>query len=124
MIFMKAIFLIAMLVLCTSCAAIASHEHANVLKQAARDDQTCQAQGWHYPEPRYVSCRMQLDDQRQYRNWMNLQIMRQTQYQNPSAVPAALPREPYRPLDRDQYHCRYVTENGEDYILCSEASKS
>lgn len=106
------------------CAVFANHEHANMLKQASRDDQTCQAQGWRYPEPRYVTCRMQLDDQRQYRNWMNLQIMRQNQYQNPSATPATLPRETYRPLDRDRYKCQYASENGQDYILCSESAKS
>jgi len=117
-------FLLLAVCLLAGCAGIASHEHANMLKQAMRDDQACQTKGWSYPEPRYVSCRMQLDDQRQYRNWMNLQLMRQNQYQNPSAVPPALPRETYRPLDPDRYHCRYVSENGEDYILCSEAANS
>jgi hypothetical protein len=111
-------------IILTGCATLASHEHASMLKQAIRDDQTCRARGWSYPEPRYVTCRMQLDDKRQYRDWMNLQIMRQNQYQNPSAVPAALPRETYRPLDRGHYHCRYVTEKDQDYILCGETPKN
>lgn len=110
-------------VLLAGCATIGSYEHANLLKQAVQDDQTCTGQGWHYPEPRYVTCRMQLDDKRLYRDWMNLQIMRQNQYQNPSAMPTALPRETYRPLDRDRYHCEYVSENSEDYILCGETPK-
>lgn len=118
----RALYLVV--VLLAACASVAGHEHAAVLNQAVQDDQTCQAQGWKYPEPRYVTCRMQLDDQRQYRDWMNLQLMRQDQYQNPSAVPRAIPRETYRPLDRDRYHCRYVSESGQDYILCSEAAKS
>ena len=115
--------LLAALVL-AGCATLASHEYASMLKQAARDDQTCRDKGWSYPEPRYVTCRMQLQDKRQYRDWMNLQIMRQNQYQNPSALPAALPRESYRPLDRDHYHCRYVTEKDQDYILCGESTKN
>lgn len=114
---LSALILLPLLATCTS---VASHEHLNMVKQALRDDQACQSQGWHFPDPRYVTCRMQIDDKRQYRNWMNLQIMRQDQYQNPSAVPPALPRESYRSLDRDRYHCRYVSENDQDYILCRE----
>lgn len=121
---MKTFFLIVMLALCVSCATIGRQEHSHLLRQALNDDHSCQSQGWHYPDPRYVTCRMQLDDQRQYRDWRNLQIMRESQYQNPSAVPPSVPRETYRPLDRDRYHCRYVSENGQDYILCSEAPKT
>jgi len=118
---MKSIFLmLAAILLLAGCASIAGHEHTHALKLAVQDDQTCQAQGWGYPDPRYVTCRLQLDDQRQYRDWMNLQLMHQTQYQNPSAPPPYPYREVYRPLDQDHFHCRYVTENGQDYILCSE----
>lgn len=121
--------LLALLVLpCLSwlsgCAAVARHEHAAALNQALQDDQTCQTQGWHYPAPRYVTCRMQLDDQRQHRNWMNLQIMKQTQSQRAGAPPTYPEQEAYRPLDRDQYQCHYTSENGKDYILCGEITEN
>lgn len=112
------------LILLTSCAMLASHEHARLLKQAVQDNQTCEAQGWRYPQPRYITCRMQLDDKRQYRDWMNLQLMSQTQFQHPGAPPTYPTQETYRPLNRDQYQCHYISENGKDYILCSEATGS
>ncbi len=121
---MKPFFLMLTIMLLAGCASLAAHEHAHALKMAVQDDQTCQAQGWRYPDPRYVTCRMQIADKRQYRDWMNLQIMHQSQYQNPSAPPAYPYREVYRPLDRGQYHCRYIAENAKDYILCGEQPQS
>lgn len=120
---MKTIGLIMTLMLCAGCAALGRQEHARMLTLAVEDNQACRDQGWQYPDPRYISCRMQLDNKRQHRDWMNLQIMSQSRYQNPSAVPAVLPKEIYRPLDRDRYHCRYVSENNQDYILCGETPK-
>lgn len=120
---MKTVWLIVTLMLCTGCAALDRQQHAHMLNLAVQDDQTCRDQGWQYPDPRYISCRMQLDDNRQHRDWMNLQIMSQSRYQNPSAAPAVLPKEIYRPLDRDRYHCRYVSENNQGYILCGETPK-
>ncbi|MGB9430074.1 MAG: hypothetical protein WCC11_09440 [Gammaproteobacteria bacterium] len=121
---MKTIRLMLVLMLFSGCASIAGHEHAHMLKLAVQDDQTCQAQGWRYPQPRYVTCRMQLDDKRQYRDWMNLQLMHQTNYQNPSAPPPYPYQAVYRPLDRDHYHCQFLSENDHDYILCGEDSQS
>jgi hypothetical protein len=121
---MKLIYLLLVAILITGCASLASHEHAHALKLALQDDQTCQSHGWRYPQPRYVTCRMLIDDKRQYRDWMNLQLMQQTQYQNPTAPPAYPYKEVYRPLDRDHYDCRYVIENGKDYILCGEQTQS
>lgn len=106
----------------TGCALLAQHEQAASLKQALADDQACVAQGWQYPTPRYVTCRMQLEDQRQHRNWMNLQLMQQTQTQRAGAPPPYASREQYRHLDRDTYQCRYTSENGKDYILCGEVT--
>ncbi|MGH8282640.1 MAG: hypothetical protein ACRESE_02185 [Gammaproteobacteria bacterium] len=121
---MKSVFLALAITLLAGCATLANHEHAKMLKLAVQDDQSCQAQGLRYPEPRYVTCRMQLDDKRQYRSWMDLQLMHQTNYQNPSAAPVYPYREIYRPLDREHFHCHYVTENAQDYILCSEDAQS
>lgn len=106
--------------LIVGCASYAAHEQARFLAQARQDDRTCEAQGWHYPDPRYVSCRRDLEDVRLHKAWMDLQIMRQTQYQPPYAPPAYPYREAYRPLDPDRYRCRYTSENGRDYILCGE----
>lgn len=111
-----------LLVLLAGCAVLANHEHTRLLKQAVQDNQACEAQGWRYPQPRYITCRMQLDDKRQYRNWMNLQLMSQTRFQHPGSPPTYPAQEAYRPLDRNQYQCHYISENGKDYILCSEAT--
>lgn len=106
------------------CSMMARHEHTAALNQALQDDQTCMSQGWHYPAPRYVTCRMQLDDKRQYRSFMSLQMMKQTQTQRAGAPPMTTIQDAYRPLDRDKYQCQYITENGKDYILCGETTQS
>ena len=120
---MKLAFLLLAIIVLAGCASLAEREHAHALKLAVQDDQTCRAQGWRYPQPRYVTCRMQLDDKRQYRDWMNLQLMHQSQHLNPTAPPAYPYREVYRPLNRDHYACRYVTGNDKDYILCGEQTQ-
>jgi hypothetical protein len=111
-------------ILFAGCANIASHERAHVLKLAVQDDHACQTQGWRYPQPRYITCRLQLEDKRQYKDWMSLQMMHQTHYQNLSAPPPYPYREVYKPLDRDHYRCNYVAENGQDYILCGEEPRT
>lgn len=121
---MKTRILILTVLLLCGCAHLAAKQHTRTLKQAVQDDQTCQKQGWNYPEPRYLTCRLQLDDHRQYKNWQNLQMMHQTQYQNLSAPPAYPYRDVYKPLDPDNFACHYVTENGKDYILCAEKTKT
>lgn len=121
---MKSAVLVVVAIMLTGCAHLASDEHAHTLKLAVQDDQACRSQGWHYPEPRYITCRLQIDDQRQYKDWMNLQMMHQTQYQNLSAPPPYPYRDVYRPLDPEHYQCQYVTENDQDFILCSEQPKT
>ncbi|MGH8280785.1 MAG: hypothetical protein ACRERZ_01190 [Gammaproteobacteria bacterium] len=121
---MKTAFLALAITLLAGCSTLASHEHVKTLRLAVQDDQSCQAKGLRYPDPRYVTCRMQIDDQRQYKDWMSLQMMHQTQYQNLNAPPAYPYREVYRPLDRDHFHCQYVTENAQDYVLCGEDAQS
>ena len=121
---MKPILVTLVTVLLAGCAILAGQEHARRMNLALRDDQTCQARGWQYPQPRYVSCRMDLEDTRLYRDWMSLQLMHQSQYQPPYGPPPVYPyREAFRPLDRAHYHCRYVSENGKDYILCGEQAR-
>ncbi|HVA54842.1 MAG TPA: hypothetical protein VNI53_03450 [Gammaproteobacteria bacterium] len=121
---MKSKVLVVAIMMLVGCAHLASDAHAHTLKLAIQDDQACQSQGWHYPEPRYITCRLQIDDQRQYKYWMSLQQMHQTYYQNLSAPPPYPYRDSYRPLNPDHYQCQYVGENGQDYILCSERSKT
>lgn len=103
-----------------SCATYNTRLHAHRLALAKQDDAACQAQGWKYPSPRYVSCRMQLQDQRLRRDWLNLELMHQTQAQ-PTGIPQAYPyRETYRPLDRANYSCWMSNESDQVYILCDE----
>jgi hypothetical protein len=94
------------------------------LQTAQRDDHACNQQGTKFPEDRYVSCRMQLQDDRLHQDWLNLQLMRQSQ-QQPTAVPAPYtPREFYRPLDPAHFVCSLVTEEDKrDYILCDETDE-
>lgn len=121
---MRALFASLFLGLLASCASYTAHQEASRLAQAGRDDQACIAQGWHYPEPRYVSCRRELENARLYKSWMSLQMMHQTQQQSPYVPPAYPYRETYRPLDPDHYRCRYTTENDQDYVLCGEDSQN
>jgi hypothetical protein len=107
-----------------ACASYDSHQHAGLLQTAQRDDQTCVQQGTKFPEERYVTCRMQLQDDRLHQDWLNLQLMRQSQ-QQPNVVPAPYtPREFYRPLDPGHFVCSLVTEEDKrDYILCDETDE-
>jgi hypothetical protein len=102
------------------CSLLSAREQTRLLQLAVQDDQTCRQQGWKYPEPRYVSCRLKLDDDRDYHDWMSLQLTHQTQNQ-PYTVPAPYDsRDTYRRLDPDHYDCRYTTVDGHDYVLCAE----
>lgn len=105
---------------CAACTSLAARDHARMLEIAQQDDQICTQQGWKYPEPRYVSCRMQLQDGRIYQDWMNLQQMHQTNYTPPYVPPAYPYRDSYRPLNPEHFSCSLVTEEKHDYILCSE----
>lgn len=108
------------ILLSTACASYSAHRHASRLALARQDDAACLAQGWRYPEPRYVSCRMDLQDARLHKDWMNLQLMQQTRNQ-PAGIPQPYPyKEAYRPLDRDHFSCRLSREANQDYVLCDE----
>jgi len=110
--------LVAFFAALTGCASLAASEHEHLLQLAVQDDQACNQKGLQYPDPVYISCRMQLQDDRLHQDWLNLQVMRQTQVQ-PPAVPAPYtPREQYRPLNRDYFDCRKTTESNREYILC------
>lgn len=117
-------FCIVLLSALAGCASLEAHDHARMLETAVQDDRTCLEQGWRYPDPVYITCRMQLQDDRLHKDWLNLQLMRQSQAQ-PNAIPAPYtPREYYRPLDRDHFDCRLYNENKLDYILCDEDDNS
>ena len=117
------IFIFALLAL-SACASYDARQHADKLRTAAADDQACRSKGLKFPEPPYVTCRMQLQDDRIHQDWLNLQLMRQSQ-QQPQNVPAPYtPREYYRPLDPDHFVCLLVTEEDKrDYIICDETDE-
>jgi hypothetical protein len=105
------------------CASLGLDEHANMLRTALQDDQACIQQGQKYPDPVYVTCRMQLQDDRLHQAWLNLQLMHQTANQ-PNIIPAPYTgHEVYRPLDRDHFDCQLITENKHYYVLCNEDEK-
>jgi hypothetical protein len=121
---MKQLLPCALLLSLAACASYDAHQHAGLLQTARQDDQTCAQQGMKFPEDRYISCRLQLQDDRLHKDWLNLQLMRQTQEQ-PTAVPAPYtPREFYRPLDPAHFVCSLVTEEDKrDYVLCDETDE-
>src|SRR5690242_18349740 len=101
------------------CAGYAARQHADELKTAVADDQACVTQGWKFPEPHYTSCRLKLQDDRLHQDWLNLQLLHQTQNQ-PVNVPPAYPyHDVYKPLDPDHFDCRLITENALNYVLCA-----
>src|SRR6185312_11786383 len=106
---MRQAFAFALLLGLAACASYDARQHADVLQTALHDDQTC---------------RQQLQDDRLHQDWLNLQLMRQSQEQ-PNVVPAPYtPREFYRPLDPAHFVCNLVTEEDKrDYILCDETDE-
>jgi hypothetical protein len=121
---MKHILTLTLLLSAVACANYDARQHATLLRTAAQDDLTCIGQGTKFPEDRYVSCRLQLQDDRLHQDWLNLQVMRQSQ-QQPNNIPAPYtPREYYRPLDPDHFVCLLVTEEDKrEYILCDETDE-
>lgn len=120
---MKQFVCILLTIALAGCASYAAREHARMLDTAVHDDATCNSQGSKFPEDHYLSCRLQLQDDRVHQDWLNLQLMRQTQ-QQPQNVPAPYtPREFYRPLDPDHFVCALVAEDKRDYILCDETDE-
>ena len=121
---MKHYVLIPVFLALSACASYDAHQHAEKLRTAAQDDQVCRGKGLKFPEDPYVTCRMQLQDDRIHQDWLNLQVMRQSQRQ-PQNVPApAVPREFYRPLDPDHFTCLLTTEEDKrEYIICDETDE-
>ena len=116
-------FLLPVILALAGCATLGANEHANMLSTAVGDDQTCAQQGLKYPDITYVSCRMQLQDDRLHKAWLNLQLMKQTNIQPNQVPPPYTGHDIYRPLDLEHFDCQLVTEEKRDYILCSEDEK-
>lgn len=116
-------FLAASLAL-AGCATLGFDEHADMLRTALQDDKTCMQQGVKYPDPVYVTCRMQLQDDRLHQAWLNMQLMHQTANQPNLIPPPYTGHDIYRPLDRDHFDCQFITENKHDYIVCAEDEKA
>ena len=120
---LKRILCILLVFSLPACASYSAREHAQMLETAVHDDEACRQQGFKFPEDRYVSCRLQFQDDRLHQDWLNLQLMRQTE-QPPQNVPAPYtPREFYRPLDPDHFACALTTDGNRDYILCDETDE-
>ena len=120
---MKRFLCIPLIFSLTACAGYAARQHAQMLDVAVHDDAACRQQGFKFPEDRYVGCRLQIQDDRLHQDWLNLQLMRQTQEQ-PQNVPAPYtPREFYRPLDPNHFACALSNEANRDYILCDETDE-
>jgi hypothetical protein len=121
---MKHCILIAMLLALAACASFDARQHADKLRTAVQDDQACRSKGLKFPEDPYVTCRMQLQDDRIHQDWLNLQVMRQSQ-QQPQNVPAPYtPREFYRPLDPAHFVCLLTTEEDKrEYVICDETDE-
>ena len=121
---MRQCFLIILILGLSACASYDARQHAQMLLTAQRDDQTCDQQGFKFPDDHYVSCRMQLQDDRLHQDWLNLQLMRQSQQQPSNIATPYSPREYYRPLDRDHFVCLLTTEaDKREYILCEETDE-
>lgn len=106
------------------CASLGFDEHADMLRTAMQDDKTCMQQGVKYPDPVYVTCRMQLQDDRLHQAWLNMQLMHQTANQPNIIPPPYTGHDVYRPLDRDHFDCQLITENKRDYVECAEDEKA
>lgn len=121
---MKHLFSLLLPLLLAACASYSAREHARLLQTAVQDDQACVQQGFRFPDYPYVTCRMKLQDDRLHQDWLNLQLMRQSQVQPPNVPAPYTPREVYRPLDPDHFVCQLVTEDRRDYILCEETDEA
>ena len=121
---MKQRILLPLLLALSGCASYDAHQHAAMLRTAELDDAACRNKGYKFPEDRYVSCRLQFQDDRIHQDWLNLQLMRQTQQQPPNVPTPATPREFYRPLDPDHFVCLLTTEEDKrDYVICDETDE-
>lgn len=117
-------FLLATVAGLAGCTLFGINQHANMLKTAVQDDQTCVQQGLKYPDIKYISCRMQLQDDRLHQAWLNLQLMQQTNIQPNQVPPPYTGHEVYRPLNLEYFDCQIVTEDKHDYVLCAEDEKA
>lgn len=108
----------------TGCSLFSVDDHANMLKVALQDDQACMARGVKYPDPQYISCRMQLQDDRLHQDWLTEQLMHQSANQPNLVPPPYTGHELYHPLDPQYFNCQLATEDKHDYILCAEDEKA
>ena len=89
-----------------------------------QDDEYCRGQGPRYPDLSYVSCRYQVQNARNYRNWQNAQMMYKAQ--DPSLKNIGNPmfsRGIYTPLDRADFNCWLQQHNGFNYVFCGVRDK-
>ena len=87
------------------CSLFSVDDHANMLKVAVHDDQTCVAQGLKYPDSGYISCRLHLQDDRLHQAWLTQQLMHQTANQPNIVPPPYTGHELYHPLDPRFFSC-------------------
>lgn len=121
---MRQLVLIPLLLALSACASYDARQHADKLRTAGQDDRFCMSKGLKFPQDQYVTCRLQLQDDRIHQDWLNLQLMRQSQ-QQPLAVPSPYtPREFYRPLDPGHFVCLLTTEEDKrEYVICDETDE-
>ncbi|MGE5624520.1 MAG: hypothetical protein ACM3ZT_03115 [Bacillota bacterium] len=113
---LPSVFFLALLA--AGCASYADRQHAQELSDNRQDDEYCVAHGLHYPDPAYVTCRWNLENQRLYRQWKSTQMMRTPP--GPPAAPGVA--VPFRDLDRQSYSCHPEPQFGQDYVFCSEGA--
>ncbi len=114
---MKTVILLsALALLAAGCSDLTTREHAEELSASRADNDACVAQGLHYPDPAYVTCRYGLQNERLRRQWRNVQMLQSAGKPAPAGVSGA----DFRPLDRGRFECRPEPQFGGDYVFCGE----
>jgi hypothetical protein len=105
---------LCLVLLLTGCTAMQSREHSNELAAMREDDEYCMGQGVRYPDPAYVSCRYQLQNGRNRRDWKNMQLAHR------AAAGGTMPvsGDAYTPLERERFHCWLEPQFGFNYVFC------
>ena len=108
-------------ILCASlaaCAVLRARDLARERAEARIDDAACS--GTDFPSDAYTTCRRQLAEQRQRRQWMELALVQQqTRNNTPEQLPVAPPGV-YIPIDPARYACGERHTDGERWIACAE----
>lgn len=115
---MKSSIVLAVLAFLCGCASLSDSDHASRLNTAAEDDEYCTVTGVHYPQPAYIGCRLRLDNDRLYKQWRAMGMMRGSSgtISNTAAVSGPQPR--FIPLDASRYTCWPDPQFGTNYIIC------